>query len=119
MNIVFDHYTGFEGEPEIIFKTADGNQTADLWNGDFSSIMKNAVPNDKGWWESLALLYHTNTGWHASSPFELIAVDEALFQLKTCFSDSWNKNMLQVYSDLIIVFEYASKYEISIFIEYS
>lgn len=118
MNLVFDHYNGFEGEPEIIFKSADCELTVNLWDGYLFAIMNNAVPNIKGRWESLALLYHTHTGWYASSPFELSEVGEALIQLRTLFSSVWHPLVLAAYNDLVSVFEYAEKMQITIVIEY-
>ncbi len=119
MDVYFDHYTGFESEPEVIFRSADGKQKANLWHGYFSYIMKNAVPNEAGYWENLALIYHTCTGWYASSPFELSQVNEAICQLQICYSNLWENDTLQAYNNLVSVFEYASKNKFSIFVEYS
>ncbi len=49
---VTDFYTGYEGEPEIIFyfENSDGQQTQlKAWIGYFDSIMSAIQPVEKGW----------------------------------------------------------------------
>jgi hypothetical protein len=114
----FDHYTGFEGHEEITFKAADGSYIASLWGGYFDFIIDKTVPNQQGCWESLALFYHTHTGWYSNSPFELIEVAEAYHQLLACSSESWSAGTLAAHNDLLAVFRYAASKGLSIIIEY-
>jgi hypothetical protein len=71
-----DFYTGFEGEPELVFiRETDGRQRKlTLWEGYFS-----------GHWMGLALSYHSCLGcWgDGQENWRIPNIKEALDQLKT------------------------------------
>lgn len=115
----FDHYTGFEGYAAISFKAADGSYLATLWEGYFDFIIDRVVPNQQGGWESLALFYHTHTGWYSNASFELLEVAEACAQLFACSSESWNAGTVTAHHDLLTVFSHAASQGLSIIIEYA
>ena len=68
---VFDYYSGFEGEPEILIsqKNKDGKAIALLriWVAYFDKIISLIPPNGNGCWEGISLHYHSVTGFYDTS----------------------------------------------------
>ena len=83
IEVVFDHYTGFEGAPEYqfvaVYKSAA--KVFRMWAGWFDEIMGKISPKEESW-TSLALLYHLDRGWFDTSPWRLKEVESAIAQLK-------------------------------------
>jgi hypothetical protein len=83
-----DFYTGFEGEPELVFiREADGHQKKlMLWEGYFDTLMTQEENlSASGHWMGLALPYHSCLGcWGDSQEnWQIPNIKEALDQLKT------------------------------------
>jgi hypothetical protein len=88
---VFDFYSGYEGEPEIriIQKSKEGQNIAllILWEAYFDAIIRLIDPNEKGYWEGVALQYHLATGWYDDGSWECDDVALFLKQLKSIDDD--------------------------------
>jgi hypothetical protein len=113
-----DYYTGFEGDAEITFKTADQEMVITMWEGYFTNIIEDIMPNEQGMWEGLTLFHHTDTGWHDKSPFRLPELTVIIKQLENCDSSSWDYDTQQVYDNLLMLFKYASKNAVAVDVEY-
>ena len=83
IDVVFDHYTGFEGTPEYQFVAVHKSaaKVFRMWAGWFDEIMGKISPKEESW-TSLALLYHLDLGWFETSPWRLKEVESAIAQLK-------------------------------------
>jgi hypothetical protein len=94
------YYSGFEGEPEIIFyiEKSDGSKSGiGVWVGYFNSIIKQIKPNE-GRWTSLAYYYHLDIGWYEESPWLIVNLEEAYEQLREI-----NKEDLTYEEDKVIL----------------
>jgi hypothetical protein len=83
-----DFYTGFEGEPELVFiRETDGRQRKlTLWEGYFDTLMTQEENlSASGHWMGLALSYHSCLGcWgDGQENWRIPNIKEALDQLKT------------------------------------
>ncbi len=83
MNLSYNFYAGFEGEPRMTIKhfDVDGNLHCSLamWIGYFDSIMMQIKPNNHGHWEGIILFYHMHTAWYEESNWSLTTNDVELF----------------------------------------
>jgi hypothetical protein len=80
---VDDHYSGFEGEPEItvdLISARGVRSRVRLWEGHFDAIMRGAVPGAAGW-TGLALPYHLHSAWY-DAPWELPRAELATARLQ-------------------------------------
>jgi hypothetical protein len=116
--IVHDYYSGFEGEPEIIFlqKNNTDEEILKLWIGYFDKIMSQVSPGPNGW-EALALYYHLHTGWYENDNWRIPEIKEALSQIETVrLSD---KNVELIKKELESFLRKAMLNRVDVFIRYS
>lgn len=107
MDNIIDHYSGFEGEPEIQFihlcKNGD-KVIIRMWGGYFDPIM-NAVldaidPGNNGW-TGLAYCYSAVEGWYDESPWQIPDISDAIRQFESVNVSSLNKNTQNVLNDIL------------------
>lgn len=84
-NIEIDLYTGYEGEPEMIFEITTNTYSKKLriWDGYFNRIMKYIGLSQDGNWTGLAYYYHLLIGWNEEDHWQVPDLQEALSQLKS------------------------------------
>lgn len=74
-----DYYTGFEGEPEIVFSVQFEQKTFEfkMWIGYFDSILSNVnlINNINNYF---FYLYSVHEGWFDNSPYEIKDVNEII-----------------------------------------
>lgn len=83
-NIIWDFYTGYEGEGEIQFIHVldNGNKNIiRIWDGYFDDIMEKIEPEASGW-TGLAYYYNLAEGWYDESPWKIPNLIETLQQIK-------------------------------------
>ena len=83
IQIIFDHYTGFEGFPEYRFVIVSTEEATifRMWDGWFDGIMRKVESRDTQR-TSLAQIYHAHQGWFETSPWQLQGVEAAISQLR-------------------------------------
>ena len=100
-----DYYTGFEGEPEMVFSLMDSKGTplhvVRCWIGYFDQIMQEIVPGPSGEWEGMSLHYAMITGWRERSLWVCDCADLYLEQLKRIRPDKLEKDAVRVLASLI------------------
>lgn len=67
LSVVVDLYSGFEGEPEMVFSSSQGSIRT--WSGFFDDLMRAISPSESGW-AGFALHYHLLTGWREGPSWE-------------------------------------------------
>jgi hypothetical protein len=77
--MVVDLYSGFEGEPEIVFSSPCGVIRA--WSGYFDQLMGAILPSDTGW-VGFTVHYHLLTGWREGLAWEDPNPTDTLRQLE-------------------------------------
>lgn len=78
-NTKADFYSGYEGEPEVIFAlTGPSNGTINAWQGHVDAILTAIPPGPLGRWEGLLLPYHLLTGCWGDEQ-EMVVEDVPLF----------------------------------------
>ncbi len=79
-----DHYSGFEGEPEIQFMSISKNNEKiilHIWGGYFNSIMDSIEASKEGW-KGLAYFYHLHEGWYEEDLWQIKDIDAAIKEFK-------------------------------------
>lgn len=120
MGKVTDFYTGYEGEPEIIFyfENSDGQQTQlKAWIGYFDSIMSAVQPAENGW-KGLSYYYHTDTGWFEKTPWRIPDLEEVLKNIQNINITNLDKKTLSFYQNLCELFHQAKLINKEVWIEY-
>lgn len=120
MKNVKDFYTGYEGEPEIIFffKDIDGqNVFLKTWIGFFDSIMAAIEPTESGW-RGLSYYYHTVTGCFEETPWKIPDLREALIDLKSVNKIALEDKALLVYRSIIELLEKANSINEEVWVQY-
>lgn len=81
-----DFYTGFEGEPELVFTQVvnDYKKIFRLWEGYFDTIIQHISVSTDGNWKGLAYHYHLCLGcWgDDQKDWQIPNIAEALIQLQ-------------------------------------
>jgi hypothetical protein len=79
-------YTGFEGEPELVFTQVvnDHKKILRLWEGHFDTIIQHVSVSADGDWKGLAYYYHLCLGcWgDDQEDWQIPDIVEALIQLQ-------------------------------------
>lgn len=107
MVIERDYYAGFEGEPEMKFVRARGDETIEsvrLWGGYFDAIMGEAKPDPVRGWEGLALPHNLDQGWNEESPWTIQDVPAATThwrRIDVRSLDEKTKEVFHAISDLL------------------
>ncbi|WP_051775393.1 hypothetical protein [Paenibacillus tyrfis] len=120
MEIVKDFYTGFEGEPEIIFffQEFDAQKVVvRTWIGYFDSIMMATQPNENGW-RGLSYYYHTDTGWFEETPWRIPDLRDALIDLQSVNKKELDQETLTVYQSIFDLLEKAQSIDKEVWVEY-
>ena len=83
IQVIFDHYTGFEGYPEyrFIIVSAEEATIFRMWDGWFDGIMREMEFRDTQR-TTFVHLYHTHQGWFEASPWQFQEVKTAISQLQ-------------------------------------
>lgn len=114
-----DYYTGFEGEPEILFKIQANEKTFEfkMWIGYFNSILDNVkFPNPET--NRFLSLYYLQEGWYDESPFEIEDVNEVIHVFNTFDIDKLSKDEKTQINSMISTLEEINNELIS-FLEFS
>lgn len=77
--MVVDLYSGFEGEPEIVFSCQES--VVRTWDGFFDEIMREVKPSADGW-VGFALHYNLVTGWREDDHWDDSDPADTLRQLE-------------------------------------
>ncbi|WP_379140247.1 dihydroorotate dehydrogenase (quinone) [Paenibacillus sp. sgz500992] len=120
MEIVKDFYTGFEGEPEIIFyfQNSEGQKVQiKAWIGYFDSIMAAIQPNENGW-SGLSYYYHTDTGWFEETPWRIPDLGDALNGLQSVNKTELDQETLEVYRSIFELLHQAQSVDREVLVEY-
>ncbi len=121
MDKIIDFYTGYEGEPEIIFyfeNAEDKHVQLKVWIGHFDAIMLAITPNSNGW-KGLSRYYQTDTGWFEESPWKIPDLDDALHNIQYADSAKLDHTALLVYHNLCELLHQAKIMNQNVWIEYS
>lgn len=109
MNSSKDYYSGFEGEPELVFARSDGSDFH-LWEGFFSFIMDVVDPGLSGW-DGLAKAYHL--GLWDDHPFEVQNLPETIEQLRAVPSERLDEDnrekLVKILGDLVAFLDDAAR----------
>lgn len=114
-----DYYTGFEGEPEILFKIQDKEKTFEfkMWIGYFNSILNNVkLPEFET--NNFLSLYYLQEGWLDESPFEIKDVSEVIYVFNAFDIDKLSKDEKARINSMINTLE-EIKNELISFLEFS
>ena len=118
MDYKHDFYSGYEGEPEYVFRLLGApTRSIRTWGGYFDAIMKEVTPGPNGW-ESLAKTYHLDEGWFDESPWGVPDVARAHSQLESVRSGSLDETVRAVHSALCALFLHALTSGDRVIIEY-
>lgn len=120
MDIITNFYTGFEGEPEIIFYFEDSEAQKVLlkaWIGYFDSIMAAIQPNENGW-RGLSYYYHTDTGWFEETPWRIPDLGDALIDLQSVNKTELEQETLLVYQSIFELLQKARSIDGEVWVQY-
>lgn len=117
--IIRDYFKGREGNGEIAFVRRHGADELvfTMYDGYFDNIMDAVSPEENGW-TSLALFYHTDTGWNESSDWKVSDMNSAIDQLKSVEPQYLSKLECTILRDLIDFMSETYKSGDNLFIEY-
>ncbi|OPH62161.1 hypothetical protein BC351_02720 [Paenibacillus ferrarius] len=120
MEKVKDFYTGYEGEPEIIFyfENFDGQKVQlKAWIGYFDSIMAAIQPTKNGW-SGLSYYYHTDTGWFEETPWRIPDLGDALNNLQSVNKTELDQETLTVYQSIFELLHQVQLIDGEVWVEY-
>lgn len=115
-----DFYTGFEGEPELIFlqKTANCEKILRLWEGYFDTMMQQVSLSSNGEWTNLAYYYHLCLGcWGEEvENWQIPNIESVIDQLKKIQLMADDSQSIPSLQALIIFLKEANEQSISVYI---
>jgi hypothetical protein len=98
-------YTGFEGEPELVFSQVvnDHKKILRLWEGHFDTIIQYASVSKDGNWKGLAYYYHLCSGCWSNDQenWQIPNTIEALVQLQEIKIQQEDTQIAIIYDALI------------------
>lgn len=117
--MIINHYSDFEGEPEIKFICeSNGNRIIlKIWEGYFDEIMRKIKPNAKGW-TGLAYYYHLHEGWYDINPWEIPDLKLAIEQLVEINIRELDETVKNVLVDILKLLKKALSTKAGVIIEY-
>ena len=118
MNQKYDFYSGYEGEPEYVFRlTQASSHSIHTWGGHIDAIMSAVAPGPSGW-HSLAKYYHLDEGWFEESPWLVPELSTALDQLGSVNISGLDEEPKRVLAALCELFQAALDQDLGVVIVY-
>ena len=109
MNKAKDFYTGYEGEPEYVFRLQEQPASSvRAWGGHIDSIMA-AMSADTVGWDALFKAYQLDEGWFNESPWSVPDVTRARIQLELVDSAALSSDASEVLAALCTLFRTAEE----------
>ncbi len=100
-----DYYTGFEGEPEVIFtrRSLDGESQSQirLWVGYYDDMIEQIPPGKNGSWKGITKDYHLLEGWRDSTDRQCADTQLLLAQLQAIDPAKFRLESSKVHAELI------------------
>lgn len=117
-----DLYSGFEGEPELVFfvedKTGHIYLKLKIWIGFFDKILEKIKPESNGAWEGVPFFYHTQTGWYDEENWRCEYVELFKEQLARIDTDSLDVSTKKAFDSLFNILSESLRLNLELYFNY-
>ncbi len=115
-----DFYSGFGEEPKITFLYKSYPlEKIDIWEGYFDNLMDLNEPDKDGYWQGLALYYHTDTGWYDETEWQIPDLKKIIAEFESLNTSKHDNVIIEELRNAILNFlKKANEQDVPVFIRY-